>query len=240
MKNISLFLILGWSLFTNFQSLADLIAPANINIIGTGQDLWNRQVGAKTNIDGASTNYTYFSRSTTTNFIVNADWLLNLLTDSYATNFPPESKLVLCGGDGSYYFAVSDGTGTNIIFNPNQDIGSIPVFSRIGQGRVQSGIMIKSTTNYPSISFTGTDSESFTDWILFEYDDSALNTGNGKHANFYWSGRVEVKAKADIGTSFVTENVTIYLTGGGQFPSPYPVSFRGTIRAKLSGVEPFP
>lgn len=238
MKNNSLILIISLFLFTNLQSLADPIAPANIDIVGTGQYFWNQQVSAKTNFNGGRTNFTYFSRSSTTNFIVRSDWLLNLLANSFNTNFPPDSKLVFRGSVGSYSFAVGDATGTNIIFDPNDTITSTPVISSISQGRVQSGILIRHATHYPSISFTGTDSESFIDWILFKYDDSGMETANGQHASFYWSGRVEIKASANVGTGLVTQNVTMHLTGGGQFPGP--VSFRGTIRAKLVGVQPFP
>src|SRR6185312_13343184 len=100
MKNNCLILILGWLLFTNLQSFADSIAPANIDIVGTGQYFANQQVSAKTNINGGRTNFTYFSRSTTTNFIVHSDWLLNLLANSFNTNFPPDSKLVFQGSVG--------------------------------------------------------------------------------------------------------------------------------------------
>ncbi len=207
---------------------------ANINIRGTAQDQSFQQIRVNTNTVGGVTNFNYTLKFTTTNFLVDNDSLLDLLANSFNTNFPVGAKLVLRGGVGHYFFGVSDSTGTNIILD------TTPVFDTSTHARVNSGLVKRSTTNNPSINFTGTDTESFTGAVIFQYDDTAMNTADGKHTVFFWSGLAESKALNSIANNFTTEHVTIHLTGGGQFPSPYLVVFNGTIHATLTGFEPFP
>lgn len=226
MKTVHPLIVLACGLLCNppaFAEVYQLSGPATVNITDLGQDYGG---GGRTNIVGSTTNSTYLFKSFFTTTNLTAGWLLNLLTNSYNTNFPAGAKLLLRGSSGYYSFAVSDSTGTNVFMYTD------PILSSEQQGLINTGVLTRSTTN--QTSFTGNDTETFTAAITFEYDDYGWITADGTHNHFTISCLVESKQSRNLGTGSATENVTMNLTGGG-----YNGVFTGTIRATLTGSMPY-
>lgn len=238
MKTIHLLVVLGCIALGNASAravaVAELTGQPQIDIHATSQDLLNQQVSAKTNVIRGVTNDVTLAKSTTTNFTINATSLLNLLANSFDTNFPAGSQLMLRGSGGYYSFVVADQTGTNIY--------SVPVYqvlSSLGFATIHSGIESESTTN--GFFSSGNDTESYTSSFSFQYDDTAMtNMLAGTHTVFSWNCLIDVKSSVNLATGADTENVAMTLTGGGQIRSQTNSVFTGTIRAKLTGHRPVP
>jgi len=117
MKTICPLIVLGCGLLWKSNAVASnplLTGPATVNLSCAAQDLSYQPVSAKTNVVGSVTNSTLVLKSTVTNFTMNASSLLDLLANSFSTNFPTGAQLLLRGAAGNYSFDVSDSTGTNI------------------------------------------------------------------------------------------------------------------------------
>ncbi len=236
MKIIHLFIVLGCLALAGADAEAvlvvNLIGQPTVAINGAGQSLNYQPVSMKTNVIRGVTNDTTVLKSTTTNFTINASSLLALLANSFNTNFPAGTQLLLAGGQGFYSLVVSDETGTNI--------SSLPVhtvLNPVGWALIRSGRRMEVSTN--GVFSVGTDSEVFSTAISFEYNDSGMDTtGDGTHSTFSWNGIIEAKASRNAATGIATENVTMTLTGAGQVRNQPSSVFTGTIRAKLSGKSP--
>src|SRR5579872_1588518 len=116
MKTICPLIVLAsllWSSATR-ASNPELIGPATVNFSCRAQALQYQQVSAKTNLVGSETNVASVLKSTVTNFTMDATSLLDLFANSFNTNFPSGTKLLLQGESGNFSFAISDSTGTNI------------------------------------------------------------------------------------------------------------------------------
>ncbi len=235
MKTIHLLFVLGClalgSAVARAVFVANLISQPNIAVNGAGQSLEYQQVSDKTNAIHGVTNDMAVFKSNTTNFTINADSLLALLANSFNTNFPAGTQLLLIGSGGFYSFAVSDETGTNI--------SSLPVhtvLNSVGWGEARTGVRTELFTN--GVFTAGNDTEAYTTAVSFNYNDSAMTTGDSTHTGFFWSGLVEVKGSRNMATGIATENLTMTLTGGGQIRGQPLSVYTGTIRAKLVGKAP--
>ncbi|HLX70471.1 MAG TPA: hypothetical protein VKV04_12660 [Verrucomicrobiae bacterium] len=236
MKTIHLLVVLGCFALGNAAAVAvsapTLMGLPQIDVHATSQNLFDQQVSAKTNVIRGATNDVTVNKSTTTNFTINATSLLALLEASFNTNFPTGTQLLLSGSEGYYSFVVSDQTGTNA-----SPFAVSQVLQSLGFSGIHSGIETELLTN--QVFSSGNDTESFTEALSFQYDDSALtNTVGGVHTSFSWNCLIEVKSSNNLGTGALTENVTMTLTGGGQIRSRTNSVFTGTIRAKLTGHRP--
>lgn len=205
--------------------------PVTIDLNAVGQALQNDLVSSKTNVVGTKTNYNSIFKSTTTNFTMNADSILELLTNSFRTNLPAGAQLRLGGNAGFYSFLVMDRAGSNVLLNAAQ-VGQ--VLSLTFQGRVHSGMLTDSTTNH--VELTGNDTESFTAALSFKYDDTAMTTGDGLHTILYLDCFVQSRFSQNVGTDGVTENVNMNVFGAGYIRGGPGAVFTGTIRARISGV----
>lgn len=241
MKTTHSLIFLAAALFCNSLAFAGpdpvtgpVVGPAGLNVTGASQNLNYQTIRVRTNIVGMETNFTFVFKSTTTNFTVNAEWLLALLENSYHTNFPTGSKLLLTGGIPYYSFLVTDSTGTNF-FDPYQVLKvSAPSAS------AHSGIQTDSTTNSSGNSpyAAGNDTESVS-WVNgITYDDSAMtNTVDRTHTKFSCTCLGQGKFSESVVTAFDTESATILLIGSGYVRGQPNSIFTGTIRAKASGFD---
>lgn len=243
MKTIYPIIILAGALSSLAPALHGPLGPAEVAIHGAGQNLTSVWISSRTNVVGGITNYTVAFKSTTTNFTLNAGSLLALLENSFNTNFPAGCRLLLAGGP-FYSIVVSDASGTNIGFAPNQVLSSSPLSIPIP---VVSGIGIDTSTNNPGGKIvSGKATESSTTALTFTYDDSAItNTADGTHTMFKWVGLVHDVSleSANSTNSFFNEIVTMEVLGSGSlhFPTNPPIGethtavFTGSIRARVSG-----
>lgn len=238
MKTIHLLILLACFALGNAPAMAtlaaNLIGQPDINISATGQDFYYQQVSSKTNVVRGATNDVTVEKSTITNFTINATSLLDLLTNSFNTNFPPGTQLLLTGSGGFYSFAVSDGTGTNV--------SSFPVYTVLTSSdldRINSGTQTLLTTN--RFLSAGNITETYTSAFVFQYDDTALtNTFDGTHTKFSLNCLIEAKSSINIVARTGTENVKMTLTGGGEIRGQPKNVFTGAIRARLAGTKSVP
>lgn len=234
MKAIYPLIVLACALLWSFPAAARVIqisGPVTINLSGADQGISYHLITAKTNIVGSVTNVSLSLKSTTTNFTMNTSSFLDLIANSFNTNFPAGTQLLLRGYSGSYFLAVSDSTGTNV--------SSLPLYTVLSsdtEGLVNAGLLTESTTN--QIYFTGNDTEAFTTAVTFVYDDSTKTTADGTHSSFTLNCLVQSKQSRNLETGASTANVTMDLTGGGNIRGRVPAIITGTIHAKLTGFVP--
>lgn len=231
----TIFIVLAAALFCNSLAVAGVnfpIGPADVNITGVSQDLNYRQIRDRTNSVGTNTDFNFVYKSTTTNFTINSDTLLALLTNSFHTNFPSGAKLLLLDGATAFSFGVSDSTGTNVFFNPQKVLPLSPATTYLFSGG-ETDITTNSDDNVPFIK--SNDTESYSAVVTFTYDDSAMtNTVDGTHTKFSWTGFAVTKFSENYVSEFTTENITMTIIGSGSIRGQPAAIFTGTIRAKLS------
>lgn len=211
MKTIPLFIALGCALLLDLPAGAELpstvMGPIELSIHAVCQNLDNQQIIAKTKIVGGKTITTTAYESNTTNFTMNASSLLDLLANSYNTNFPAGTQLLLAGnGYGVYQFAISDQTGANISFFPS-------VLQTTFAPAVISDL---STETRNGLHITGSYTASITSALTFTYDDSALTTRDGTTNKFTWSALALSKQSESTATWSFDFGVTMNLTGGSE------------------------
>ena len=207
-------------------------APPNVAIHGINQALNYQEISNRTNV--MATNFTLVQKSTTTNFTMNAGSLLSLLENSFNTNFPAGCRLLLVNeGSPFYAFIVSDSTGTNWGFDP----GPVLTTRDLTTGSVYSGTKTQTVAISSDVVVGGKEAETYTAALSFNYDDSALtNTADGTHTKFTWTGLIHNKSSENITNSFLEENLSIEVIGGGSIRGQSSAVFTGTIGAKMSGV----
>lgn len=233
MKNIFIALALAGALIGNtvaFASSAAITGPAHVHATGISEVVTYHETSIKTNIAGAKTNYTFVLKSTTTNFTVDTAWLLARLENSFHTNFPVGSQLLLTGNGPGYGFRVIDTTGTNFSFDPS------PVLSTTeSSAYLYSGTQSLTTTNINTkIPVGGNDTESITSVFTLSYDDSAMtNTTDHGHVIFSCTCLAQSKSSETFANGSINANVTITLIGSGQTESA-DVILNGTLRAKTT------
>ena len=204
-----------------------VIGPVTLNITGTSQNLYYSQVSAKTNVVGSVTNFTLVSKSTTTNFSANNQWLLALLENSFHTNFPAGSQLQW----NSEQIVVADSTGTNLFF-------PYPVLTQDSPVELPSGTDSYTGTNvFGEFATNGNISELFTRRANINYNDSAMtNTTDRTHTQFRWVAFEVNKYSDNFANGFITQNITMKVIGSGSIRGQPPAIFTGTIHAKASGI----
>lgn len=204
--------------------------PVTFNLQSAAQNLDYKLISLKTNHTATVTNKIYAYKSTTTNFTINASYILNLLTNSFKTNFPPGAKLVLRGGPTYFSFAVADKTGTNVLLNVSS------VFSVTTKASIASGMENEiQTTTASNTSYSGNDTESYTVYETMEYDDSALSTADGTTTTFELDGILTTKYSRNLASDKNTSVVNAQAGGGGTIRGVENIVIEGTIQATLTG-----
>lgn len=205
--------------------------PAVVAIHGMGQVSPTRTISARTNVVGGITNVTAVYKDTTTNFTINADALMAALTNSFQTNFPAGSRLLLENNGNLFEFIVSDSTGTNFGFDPG------PVLSSSFAGNpgytLNSGVVSETLTNNALVS--GKELETTATAIKFTYDDSGMTPADGKHTVFTWTGLAHNKFSQNLSNGLYNANVTIDVSGTGEYRGGIAV-VTGTISAHVTGL----
>lgn len=209
--------------------------PAVVAVHAVTQSVVRPPVNSRTNVVGGITNVTTMTKFVTTNFTMNAGSLMALLENSFNTNFPPGSRLLLNTGGGSFFnIIVSDSTGTNFGFDPGEVLSA----ANLGNGLayvVNSGFSTMTVTN--DFVESGKTAESGTTALSFTYDDTAMSTNTTDHTNtkFFWTGLVHNKF-SDLSSDLYTGNVTIDIIGNGSIRGGGSAVFTGSIQAKVTGL----
>lgn len=205
--------------------------PAIVAIHGMAEVMPARTITARTNIVGGITNVTYAFKSTTTNFTINADSLMAALTNSFQTNFPAGSRLLLEHSGAVFRFIVSDSTGTNFGFDPGQVLSSS--FASNPGYILNWGVTSETLTNNSLVS--GRQLETTATALKFTYDDSAMTPADNKHTFFTWTGLAHNKFSQNLSNGVYNANVTIDISGTGEYRGGIAV-VTGTIRAHVTGI----
>lgn len=243
MKAIYPVIILIGALSSLAPSIHIPLGTPEVAIHGVGQNLNYATISTRTNTVRGVTNIVQALKSTTTNITINTDSLFAMLENSFNTNFPAGCRLLLAGQGGYFVFVVSDATGTNAGFYPNQVLSSSFL---TGGLPIVSGAETETFTNISSI-LSGKDAESFGAVINFTYDDTAMtNTTDGTHTKFTWVGLMHDKSVATLPSAgwFYNDTVSMEVIGSGLIRFPTNVVFddvnmsvfTGSIRAKVSGL----
>lgn len=214
--------------FPALAGLAPPIGPATVNLSCAAQDLNYQPVRTNGNVVRSITNATIISKSTVTNFTLDASSFLDLITNSLKTTFPAGARLLLFGSQGDYSFAVSDSTGTNLAMYVNP-----PLLGLTFESGRNAGKKTETTTN--DIVSSGNDTEAFISEVRFTYNDRT-NSTDGTLTDFTLNCLVEAKSSRNLATD--TDNVTMTVIGDGQIRGGPPVVITGTIRAKITGIVP--
>jgi len=169
--------------------------PVEIKLTATQQDLSDSEVKA---------NPPTF-KWTTTNLTLNTEQVVQLLANSFNTNFPDGASLAISGcGD----LAVVDATGTNVLLNVSAVLST-------SIETVLTGQAVDSANGGFQAHFSGD--------AVFTYDDESFITTDGKHTSFTFHGRFLQHMSASNKTE--KANTTSVLTGG---------SGSGTLRNKTT------
>src|SRR5580658_4446217 len=178
-----------------FAASALLTLEASAATLSSGGSLifnWTVYTQQFTNkLDSTKTNYTRTATILSTNVVrtyrsayrsssFNTASVLDLLSNSFKTNFPAGSKLAT---DGSAFYVV-DKTGTNILLAPPTNVLSIAV-----SGYFETGAS-ETVSNYAPAGITLNSSGGGSGFAFLSatYDDSLMETSDGTTTQFTFTG----------------------------------------------------
>ena len=203
------------------------IPPTSATFSSTAsfQAMQNQITSGTTNHTSTSTNIIVTRKWSTTNDVLATADILNLLTNSFATSFPPGAQLSINGTR----FLVVDQTGTNIV----RDVSS--VFSISLGSRLQTALTTRITTQTNGGStISGNTTEDLVSTATIRYDDSSLSTSDGTHTSFQIYGIWDTKLSQNVATFFSTAQFTFTGSGDGKLRGHYMV-LDSQITGKGSG-----
>ncbi len=203
--------------------------PVQFNFTASEQALNYALISAKTNHTSKATNNIAVYKSSTTSFAINDDYLINLLANSFNTNFPAGSKLLITGW-GNYTFTVIDKTGTNLIF----DVGSVLPITASQRFNVGTETSITNLAG-GGLNYSSMDAETFTEYTILAYNDIPRTTGDGMHSDFQFSGQLIEKWSNNFAERVTAEAVVLQGAGGGTIRNDT-IILKGTMTAALSSI----
>ncbi len=175
----------------------------------------------------------YTSSDTTTPGFGNANFL-ELLSNSFGIAFPTGSKLLTDGGTNVF---VVDHTGTNVIVDASSVLTVTPSNS------VSSGVdTVTTAIKYSSTNSTRVQSQSGSQFIVINYDDSAKPTSDSTKTIFEFVGLSASSSKSTETTSNTNDvlkasgTFTVHGFGSGTLRG-RDYLIQGTIMGTASGTE---
>jgi hypothetical protein len=239
MKQITLLTfcsILTLMAFNACAVVGGISGPVTMTLTAFAQDYSGLIVSVRTNHTATTTNVTTITKSKETNAPINSEFLLDLLENSFQTNFPSGSKLIVAGVGSlrSLSLLVVDRSGSNVLLDASS------VFSLTNGVGVSSGIttLIQSTTR-TGTQFSGNTTQTATEYVTVTYNDTALTTTDGTHTNFQLSGVLVDMITENERTFKTTEVISLHVAGTGTIRDKTNIILKGTASATLTGhLEP--
>jgi hypothetical protein len=154
--------------------------PLTVKLMASFQSLDNSST-SKTNSNSGGSTVTTVSKSTVTNEVIDTGDLLGLLENSFNTTFPAGSQLVANRTGDFLRVFVADATGTNVVLDLTSNLFIATV---AGEEVIHSGVQTVITKSGPISSVSANDTETFTETVVFGYDDTGLTTADGTHTHF--------------------------------------------------------
>ena len=207
--------------------------PLNLKLLATSQGL-DSVTTSKTNTTAKATTVTTVSKSTVSNSIIQSTDFLKLLENTFSTNFPAGSQLVIDRFAEFYHLWVADSTGTNVVLDlsTNVFIGSI-----LGEPSAHAGTqtMISKTGNSGE-SVSGNLAETVTQTVILGYDDSGVATLDGTHTKFEITFLVARKTSENLVTQQIKDTLKFSPGVGSGLVRDQNVILQGTASATVTGV----
>ena len=208
------------------------VARSRSSLTAFAQDYSGLVVSVRTNHTATTTNVTTITKSKETNAPINSGYLLGLLENSFHTNFPSGSKLIVAGVGSlrSLSLQVVEKSGSNVLLDASS------VFSLTNGVGVTSGIttLIQSTTR-TGTKFSGNTTQTATEYVTVTYDDTALTTTDGTHTSFQLSGVLVDMTTVNERTFKTTQVISLRVAGTGTIRDKTNLILKGTGYATLTG-----
>lgn len=245
MKNIALLISIPLLLASAFHVPAQTLSgPATINLTAAVQVMFYSPISITTNRTATATNITEISKNSLSNGVVN---LLDLLANSFKTNFPAGARLFLVqhpptqgstvfGTNFSFY--VTDKAGTNIILSPSPSVIGLNRDTNCNSPGFQLTGLQTYITSRTKLGTTilGGDTETLTMFVYLTYDDSSLTPEDGKHSVFHCYGVLTDKFSVKNATNKATALVSVSCAGYGTIQNKPVYLEKGTLTATLAGI----
>jgi hypothetical protein len=186
--------------------------PLVMKLMATAQGL-DGVTTSKTNSTPNATTVTTVSKSTTSNSFIRTDDFLALIENSFGVNLPDDSKIVI-GRTGPFYqLWVTDGTGTNTIMN----LGTNVFIGEAGEeAPIHAGTQtLISKNGNAGASVSGNLTETVTQMIVLNYDDTGLTTQDDTHTKFNAAFLVVRKTSQNLVTQQIKDTVKLQGIGNG-------------------------
>lgn len=199
-RTCSLVIVLVIFALKSHADVADV--PVTFSFAATYQDLENQATNIM-HVTSGATNFETISMSTTTNSTIDNEKLLQMLANSFNTNFPSTASLKL---DGSFNVLVT--VGTNIVLNTS----NVLVIHPGNDGVFSDKFRVRTFFNTNNDGFTHS---SISGSGSLDYDDSLLATGNGNTTRFSAKGLLTSRNDADFRNGITKSRSMMIFSGSG-------------------------
>ena len=201
--------------------------PVTFHLTVSAQDLNNDITHSNQVHTAASTNQVVITKSTFTNATITSAGMLQLLENSFHTNFPAGSKLA----SDRVRFYIVDSTGTNVVLDVT------PVFT------ISNEVLLSSQTATESEKITATATNisghvasAVAQVMDLFYDDSTQTTTDGTHTAFRFSGLANIPTSQNLATLKIIANLSLLNGAGSGTNRNTPVVIQGSMTVPLRGV----
>jgi hypothetical protein len=186
-----------------------------------------------TNHTSKATNYVSTSKYTSSTTAFNDASLIDLLTNSFKTNFAKGSVQLVTDGDNVY---LVDKTGTNVVLDVSSVLTVTIEYSVYSGGEVQTKSVPKATNSPTTTTAVGT--ASIISYLLISYNDSSQVTSNVTQFQFYGvsTGADDFSSDNDFETETIKENFSLQGVGQGTILGT-PSIIWGTVTGSSKGTE---
>jgi hypothetical protein len=162
-------------------------------------------------------------RSKSTETRIDSRFVLALLANSFNTTFPSGARLAITG-NGNFSFMVTDKSGSNVLLDASS-VQAIADHASVNSGTETFVTKMANTTT----AFSGTDTETFTEFATLSYDDTGIATQDGTRTQFQLAGILKQRRAINVGTGASTASITFRCSGFGAIRGGNQVLIEGAI-----------
>jgi hypothetical protein len=176
---------------------------------------------------------TAVSKSTVSNSVVQTPDFLKLLENTFSTNLPSGSQLVVHRFGEFQFLSVVDSTGTNVVLDLSTNVFIGAVF---GEQPPHAGTQTTiAKTGNAGESFSGNLTETVTQTVILGYDDSGVATQDGTHTKFEITFLLVRKTSQNLVTQQIKDTLKFSPGVGSGIVRDQNVILQGTASATVTG-----
>jgi hypothetical protein len=234
MKIFSVFVSFGLIVLGSAAQSPPLLnsGPLNLKLLATSQGLDNVTT-SKTNTTAKGTTVTAVSKSTVSNSVIQTTDFLKLLENTFSTNLPSGSQLVVHRFGEFQFLSVVDGSGTNVVLDLSTNVFLGSVF---GEQPPHAGMQtVISKTGNAGDSVSGNLTETVTQTVILGYDDSGVATQDGTHTKFEVTFLLVRKTSQNLTTQQIKDTLKFSSGVGNGIVRDQNVILQGTASATVTG-----